>query len=272
MAIRPFIKWAGGKQSLLKHIRARVPERYGNYHEPFLGGGAVFFGLFAGVQSNLFKREKAVCHLSDVNESLIKAYLAVQHSPDELIERLRTYQKQNSKSLYLKVRDEFLNYDDDVELAAAFIFLNKTAFGGVYRVNKNGKFNVVYNHEEFSMICDADTIRGASKALKSARLRHGDFRLTLPKAGDLVYCDPPYDAAWGSYNADRFTQDDQLELRNLALSWMRSGVHVILSNSDTPFIRDIYDGENFKTFVVPVQRKIKGSKMERELLFVGRRK
>ncbi len=229
----PFVKWAGGKRTLIPDIARHFPERVGTYWEPFVGGGAVFF-TFANCI------DRAI--LSDRNEELLIAYQAVKDSVDDLIEALRHHEHGHKDSRYYnRVRGQ--EPTDAIAIAARFIYLNKTCYNGLYRVNKSGKFNVPKGRYKNPDICNEQRLRDASKVLAKATIRVGDFeKVVRPGPDDFIYCDPPYDACFTGYQPGGFTPDDQERLRNTAKSWAESGAQVMLSNSDTPLIRRLYRG------------------------------
>lgn len=241
---RPFVKWAGGKRRLLKKLDPYIPERFGRYHEPFVGGGALFFHL----ASRRPPSDTPWAVLSDANRRLVRTYRAVRDEPERLIQLLDERAHEHSKERFYAIRaldpDSFV---DDVEVAAWFIYLNKTAFNGLYRVNRKGRFNVPIGRYERPNICDTTAIRQASIALQGAEIHHEGFESVLERAepGDVVYFDPPYvpaskTASFTTYTRDGFTLEDQTRLRDIAGELKMRGLRVILSNSDTPIVRDLY--------------------------------
>ncbi len=228
----PFLKWAGGKRTLVPDIARLLPQTFNDYWEPFVGGGAVFFAL--GGRS----RE---AHLSDVNLDLMITYKVIQKDTEPLIERLERHAEMHSRAHYYAVRDQH-DEQDPVAIAARFIYLNRTAYNGLFRVNKSGKFNVPMGSYDDPRICDAENLRSASIALGEATLLAGSFanRSIAPRAGDVVYCDPPYDGTFTAYTGSGFGSEEQVALRDRATVWADAGAHVILSNNDTPFIRALY--------------------------------
>ncbi len=233
-AAAPFIKWAGGKRALIPDIAKHFPEHVSTYWEPFVGGGAVFF-TFAD------RFDRAI--ISDLNEELVIAYNVVKQDVEALIDALRIHEKghHRSDSYYMRVRSQ--EPAEEIAIAARFIYLNKTCYNGLYRVNKSGKFNVPKGRYKNPDICAADRLRGASKALAKATIRLGDFeRIVCPDADDFVYCDPPYDDCFTGYQAAGFTSDDQERLRNAVNQWFDAGANIMLSNSDTPLIGRLYRG------------------------------
>jgi DNA adenine methylase len=232
---RPFVKWAGGKRQLLPAILELVPGRFGTYHEPFLGGGAVFFALSA-----------AQAFLSDSNERLVRCYRGIKNHVTDVIAFLKEYKK--NRRFFLQMRRKQIDNCSDAEIAAWFIFLNKMGFNGLYRVNSKNRFNVPFGDNTRAQICDEDNLNACSRALATAEINCEDFSRVLARAqpGDLVYFDPPYvplnaTSYFTSYTAEGFTAKDQIRLRDLALELKRKGVHVILSNSSTA--ESLYGGD-----------------------------
>jgi len=226
---KPFVKWAGGKRQLLREIVPHVPPDYGTYHEPFLGGGAVFFSLPAGKPARL----------SDLNQRLVRTYQGIKDNVEAVIQCLEGYSRERAFFEWMRERD--IDDESDVEVAAWFIFLNKTGFNGLYRVNSQNKFNVPFgSHKKDARFFDAANLRACAAALQSADLRHRDFEEALRdvEPGDFVYLDPPYvplslTSNFTSYTAEGFTHRDQERLRDAALDLKRRGVHVVLSNSSS---------------------------------------
>jgi DNA adenine methylase len=246
---RPFIKWAGGKRQLLPQLRRYVPERFGRYYEPFVGGGALFFEL---------RPTNAV--LTDVNERLIRTYRGVQNDVEGVIELLRTCR--HEEGFFYEQRDVDIDQKTDTEVAAWFIYLNKVGFNGLYRVNRQNRFNVPFGRHKNPTICDEQTLRACSAALAHARIEKADFAAAVAEAqaGDLVYFDPPYvpvsvTASFTSYTSDRFDRVGQERLRDLALELKGRGVHVLLSNSSAPLVRDLYQ-HGFETVEVSATRLV----------------
>jgi DNA adenine methylase len=230
----PFVKWAGGKRVLIPDIARHFPEQVETYWEPFVGGGAVFFTMADRVG-------RAV--LSDLNEELVLAYKIVQDDVESLVEALRAHERQHhdDDGYFLRVRAQ--EPENALDIAARFIYLNKTCFNGLYRVNKKGKFNVPKGRYKNPDICSPDKLRAASAVLAKATIRLGDFeQVCQPAEGDFVYCDPPYDGCFDGYQAGGFDADEQERLRNAVRKWTDAGADVLLSNSDTALIRKLYRG------------------------------
>jgi len=238
---KPFVKWVGGKRQLLKQFRELElypPEKFNpntnTYFEPFVGGGAVFFDL---LPSKAF--------LSDLNQELAATYNVIKNDVEKLIVSLKKHK--TDKEYFLKVRAQDINKLSDLSIASRFIFLNRTCFNGMYRVNSSGGFNVPYGKYTNPKICDSDNLRRVSKALQNVEIKHQDYKAILKKAkkGDFIYFDPPYypvskTASFTSYTKEGFLDKEQLELRDAFVELSKRGCFVMLSNSDTPFINEIY--------------------------------
>lgn len=237
---RPFLKWAGGKGQLLSELLARVPTAFGSYFEPFLGGGALFFALYT--QGRVDE-----AHLSDANSKLMDTYRAVRDEAEAVIAELPAFT--NDRELYYQVRSWRHDELGPARRAARFIYLNKTCYNGLYRENQRGEFNVPFGRYRRPRICDADNLRAAALALRDAHLQSHDFDKVLDpaKSGDFVYFDPPYHplsatSSFTSYREEGFGPDEQRRLARAFQQLDRRGVYVMLSNSDTPLIRELYGG------------------------------
>jgi DNA adenine methylase len=237
---RPFIKWAGGKRQLLRELlrHAPQPSARSRYFEPVVGGGALFFAL---------RPAKAV--LADVNERLIRTYRGVRDDVDNVIRLLKTY-PHNEKTFY-ELRDVDIDSGTDAEVAAWFIYLNKTGFNGLYRVNRRNRFNVPFGRYHNPTICDESTLRACAHAL--ARVDEPlvqDFERVVAdaKRGDFVYFDPPYaplsaTSSFTSYTSSGFGPHEQRRLRDVALELKSRGVSILLSNSSAPDVRALYEDD-----------------------------
>jgi DNA adenine methylase len=239
---RPFLKWAGGKGQLLRELVPRVEKAapFERYFEPFVGGGALFFELH---RLGMLEGKKAV--LSDVNERLITAYLAVQQDVEGLIARLRMHKKKHCKDHYYAVRENVP--DSPLHRAARIIYLNKTCFNGLFRENSKGLFNVPMGDYADPIICDEANLRAASRALQDAALHVRPFDRVLDEAqpGDLVYFDPPYNpvsktSSFTAYSQDGFGEEEQRRLAGLYAELTCLGVKAVLSNSYTDLVLDLY--------------------------------
>jgi DNA adenine methylase len=233
---RPFLKWAGGKGQLLEQLQPLLPPRYRRYLEPFAGGAAMFFSLGP---------RRAV--LADVNAELVDCYLAARDDVDGVIAALGGYRYGTEEYYRTRARDpQTLPL---AERAARTIYLNRTGYNGLYRVNRSGKFNVPMGRYTNPLLCDATNLRACSKALQGIDVRVADFEAVAARAkpGDFVYFDPPYvpvsdTADFTSYVPGGFSAAQQKRLATLFASLARRGVHAMLSNSDTPAVRELYRG------------------------------
>lgn len=239
---RPFVKWVGGKRQLLSQFRGLglYPSEFNDadcrYFEPFVGGGAVFFDL---------QPKKAT--ISDLNSELITTYLVIRDNVEPLIESLKEHIY--DKDYFLKMRAMNPAEMSELDVASRFIYLNRTCFNGMYRVNSKGQFNVPFGRYKNPIICDEDNLRAVSKTLKDVEILNADYKDAVSKAktGDFVYFDPPYypvspTSSFTSYTKDGFAEKEQTELRDTFAELSNRGCYVMLSNSDTTFIRNIYSG------------------------------
>jgi DNA adenine methylase len=267
--VRPVLKWAGGKSRSLPQILKALPERIETYYEPFIGGAAVFFAL-AGAR----RFESAV--LSDRNPALIDVYVALQKDPGAVIRVLKGYT--HSEDEYYRIRSIDPESLDLPERAARTIFLNKTGYNGLYRVNSKGEFNVPFGRYKKPNFCDEQNLRGASLVLARVKLLVEDFEKASgkAKAGDAVYFDPPYDPVsktsnFTSYHKDEFGKGEHERLRGVFERLAEKGVAVVLSNSDTSFTRGLF--ASWKKKKIDVSRPINSKGAERgtvrELLVVS---
>ncbi len=237
----PFLKWVGGKRQLLPYLLKQVPDlRDVCYHEPFVGGGALFFALKA--QDRLGQ-----VRLSDVNGELINAYRVVRDQVEPLIEVLRRHR--NEEEYYYHVRSLDPSQLSEVERAARLIYLNKTCFNGLYRENRKGQFNVPFGRYASPTLCAEDTLRSASRALQGVVLEVASFEESLRAValGDFVYLDPPYvpvsaTSSFVGYSAGGFDGVAQARLAKLASDLSSYGVNVVASNSVAPLVRQLYEG------------------------------
>jgi len=248
---QPFVKWVGGKRNLMNSIKAHLPAKFNNYYEDFVGGGAVFFALLDRITQ---------AYLSDNNLDLVITYEMIKDDPTSLIARLKELAAGHSSEQFYSVREQ--EHSDPAEVAARFIYLNKTCFNGLYRVNKSGKFNVPVGDYKNPNIVNEENLLACHKALKKAIITYHDYRAIepKPKAGDFCYFDPPYhptaDDSFTAYTKENFTEQNQSELRDYALELHRAGVYVMLSNSKTQFIEDLYSDKPFRLHTVQAPRTV----------------
>lgn len=246
---KPVLKWAGGKTQMLGELLPKVPISYGRYIEPFFGGGAMFFAL---------QPENAI--IADSNPELINMYQEVANYVEEVIQCLKQYE--NTSELFYAVRSQEWTTLPKAEAAARTIFLNKTCFNGLYRVNKQGQFNVPYGKYKNPKICDEDGLRAASAALKKADIICGDYLLILEhytQPGDFVFLDPPYlpiseYADFKRYTKEQFYEEDHVELSKMIMTLHERGCHVILTNSNHPLVHELY--ASFNIDVIQTKRHI----------------
>lgn len=244
----PFLKWAGGKRRLLAEIFYRFPQEYGTYWEPFAGGGAVFFGL-----------SPARAVVSDINAELIRAYTALRDNVHGVISCLRRHVP--TEAHFYRVRSQQPHGLTDTEAAARMIYLNHTCFNGLYRVNRRGEFNVSFGRYTNPTICDLPNLLAVSQALRGVDLRL-QCVFTIEddvEPGDLVYFDPPYDpvsatASFVGYTRGGFGREEQVRLAEMFARLANRGVHVVLSNADTAFVRSLYG--DFRIDTVAAHRAI----------------
>ncbi len=254
---KPFLKWAGGKQQLLTQYEPYFPTDFHRYFEPFVGGGAVFFHLWNT------GRLSAKAYLYDNNVDLINAYVVVRDRLDELIETLAVHRERHCREYYYEIRN--LDRQDvvlsDVERAARTIYLNKTCYNGLYRVNRKGQFNVPMGSYKNPNILDENMLRAASVALQGTNIEVKDFRsvVELAQPGDFFYFDPPYDpvsktANFTGYTAANFQDQDQRDLADVFTQLTEKGCLCMLSNSHTPFVLELY--RHFRVEIVQANRAI----------------
>ncbi len=252
-AVQPILKWAGSKRQLVPELLARLPRRFGRYYEPFVGGGSLFFAL---------RPERAV--LGDLNADLIDAYRAVATAAGLVIRDLERHQRLHSRAHYYATRERWNGERaawSVARRASTFIYLNKTCFNGLWRVNARSRFNVPMGAYANPTICDPDALHAAGELLRGADLRSGDYRRTLEDAGrgDLVYIDSPHQprsrtSSFTAYTAAAFSERDQVDLAEVARALVARGCHVMLSNADTPQMRRLYRG--FRVERVSCPRRI----------------
>lgn len=264
--MKPFVKWAGGKTQLLDKIKDRIPNSINNYYEPFVGGGAVLFEL--GLHN---------AYISDINQELINVYSCIKENVDVLMKELDILCDEHEKHLdkkefYLQVREQYnekiKNNVLDIEMAAKFIYLNKHCFNGLYRVNSKGLFNVPFNNKKTGKSYDKENLLEISSYLKNVNMLCQDFEKTCQdcKEGDFVFFDSPYaplnPTSFESYTKEGFAKEEHIRLANLFKKLSDRGVNCMLTNHNTPFIRELYKEYNIE--IVPVKRLINSDSKNRE--------
>jgi DNA adenine methylase len=247
---RPFLKWAGGKQQLLAQLEPYFPPAFDRYLEPFVGGGAVFFHLWnAG-------RLPVRVSLFDTNEEIVNTYTAVRDHLDELVEQLAVHKARHGEEYYYHIRaqDRRPTRLSDVQRAARTIYLNRTCFNGLYRVNSKGQFNVPLGRYRNPAIVRRDVLQAASEALRNVDIQVKGFHqmVDLARPSDFYYFDPPYDpvsktAHFTGYTSSAFGEQDQRDLADVFAQLAQQGCLCMLSNSHTPFILDLYRDYRIET-------------------------
>lgn len=239
--LKPFLRWAGGKNWFRKHIENFIPNNFENYYEPFLGGGSIFFYL----KSNGIIKNKA--YLSDSNKDLINTYRVIKNHLPDLIKLLSNHI--DNENEYYRMRN--LVFDDPIEKAAQFLFLNKTSFNGIYRVNKSGKYNVPYGHRELKQLYDYEHLEKISDSFQNTFFSCQDFKETCRKAkvNDLVFIDPPYTVAHENngfiqYNQSIFSWKNQIQLSEITKKLDDNGTHFIVTNASHNSIKELYKTGN----------------------------
>ncbi|MDR1577998.1 MAG: DNA adenine methylase [Deltaproteobacteria bacterium] len=260
--VKPFLKWAGGKRQLLPEIIKILPANLSElrYYEPFIGAGALFLD-----------RQPRQAIINDNNEQLTLTYRAIRDNVDELISALKEHKESNSEEYYYKTRDQdrdIVAFEalSTVHKAARLIYLNKTCYNGLYRVNSKGLFNVPYGHYAKPAICDEPVLRAIHKYFNRKNIKieilSGDFADAVKSAEQesFIYFDPPYHSPnksnFTGYQAGGFGEDEQRRLRDVIIARSEAGAKCLLSNSDTDFIRKLYDDDRFEISVVKAKRAI----------------
>lgn len=261
LLVQPFLKWAGGKRQLLPELNKYIPLKYKTYYEPFVGAGALLFDL---------QPKKAV--INDVNSELINCYNIIKDSLDELIEDLKKHQ--NIPEYYYEIREldrkpEFQQLTQ-VERASRIIYLNKTCFNGLFRVNSQGQYNVPFGNYKNPKILDEVVLKAVHNFLNSSNIiiTNGDFEEVVrgAKKGDFIYFDPPYDpvsdsSSFTGYSLDGFSRDEQRRLKDVFDRLNKKGCFVLLSNSATDFIKDLY--KDYRIEIVSASRNINADGLKR---------
>ena len=254
---KPILKWAGGKTQLLEHLLPKIPKEYNKYIEPFFGGGALFFAL---------KPNNSI--IADSNPELINLYRVIAKDVTSLISELKNLK--NEKDFFYDMRKKEFSELSEIEAAARTIFLNKTAFNGLYRVNKKGQFNVPFGYYKNPKILDEDQLLAASKLLKKTKILLGDFKDVLcenAKKGDFIFLDPPYlpvskFSDFKRYTKEQFHEKDQISLANLVNKLSKKGCHILLTNSNHPLIHELY--KDFNIDIYKTKRNINSKSTNRK--------
>ena len=265
--LKPLVKWAGGKRQLLSKLIEKLPAKWKNYYEPFVGGGALLVELY---NRNLLK--KAI--ISDLNKDLINLYNVVKYKPYDLIEALKDTKFKNDRETYIQLRERFNeirdSHDNEVECAALFIYLNRHGYNGLWRVNKEGKFNVPFGKYKNPSMPDDDLILEFSKMLQNVEILNEDFEhaVRTAESGDFIYFDPPYlpiskTSNFTDYTSEGFDIEEQKRLARLCKELSDRRVYIMVSNSDTSEITKLYEKyDDFYIYRVTSNRLI-NSKTDR---------
>lgn len=250
---RPFLKWVGGKRSIIKELVSRMPNVYSNYYEPFVGGGMLYFSL---IPKN--------SHLSDINSNLVVTYNVVKNNVEALIEILKIHSLNHNPDYFKKARKCIFTEKDHLKVAAWFIYLNKTCFNGLYRVNKSGFFNVPIGSYTNPNICDEENLHLASKVLQSTTIKQQRFDQIPIENGAFYYLDPPYHKTFSNYDSSGFDDMEHEALADYCARIHKAGGFFMLSNSNTEFIQKSY--KNFHIEQVYAGRLVscKGNQRSKE--------
>jgi len=263
---KPFVKWAGGKRQLIPLLNENLPKTFGTYFEPFLGGGALLFHML-----NEHNRQK--CNISDLNSDLVLCYTTIRDRVNDLISSLKNHEKnyqKDSKFYYYSIRDS--NPKSQIEKTSRLLFLNRTCFNGLYRVNSKGKFNVPLGKYTNPNIVNEENLNSVSNILQSSKvsIKCRDFEAVLrdAKKGDLVYFDPPYQpvsdtANFTSYTNKNFTYNDLSRLANLCMKLDEKGCNVLLSNSNSKEVSDMFSKKTWKINKIHANRSINSNSKKR---------
>jgi DNA adenine methylase len=255
---KPFLKWAGGKRQLLPAIQAYLPAKYTEYYEPFIGAGALLLAL-----------QPEISIINDTNQELVNCYQVIRDQPEELLKLCQQHQEHNSQEYYyqLRAQDRQAEFDQrtPVERAARIIYLNKTCFNGLFRVNSSGQFNVPYGKYKNPVIANSVVIKAISAYLNQAQVQilNVDFEQAVSKAkqGAFVYFDPPYHplsqtSSFTSYSSSGFGEQEQIRLKQVCDRLTDKGCQVLASNSAAPFIESLYDDPRYEIVEVKATRAI----------------
>ena len=226
---KPFLKWVGGKRSILPQLQARMPEQYGTYREPFVGGGALFFAV-----------QPTKAYLSDINFHLVMTYQAVRDDVDRLILNLKLHEKNHNLEYFQKARDRLCTEADTTKVAALVIYLNKTCFNGLYRVNQAGKFNVPMGSYTDPSLFEEEVLRNDSALLQGITIQQHPFHQIPVVREDFYYLDPPYHKTYDGYSGSGFGDDEHKRLAEFCKELDEAKAYFMLSNSDTPFVRSLF--------------------------------
>lgn len=260
---RPFLKWAGGKRSIIDELTARLPETYTGYYELFLGGAALFYAV-----------KPTNAYLSDLNFHLVLTYLAVRDDVERLISNLKVHEakhrepKPQRKEYYERARTRIAKEQDLTKIGALLIYLNKTCYNGLYRVNQSGAFNVPMGSYPEATVLDEANLRACSKALQRVEIKQHSFLHAPVVKGAFYYLDPPYHKTFSSFDSSGFNDADHEKLAEFCKALDKAGCYFMVSNSDTALIRRLYQGFHIEpvTALRFVSCKVSGRGKQNELI------
>jgi len=263
---KPFVKWAGGKRQLIPEIEKHLPEKFSSYYEPFLGGGALLFHLVS-------ENKNLKGYVSDLNSDLILAYVTIRDNLDGLLKSLQKHSDNyfsDSKSYYYSVRET--NPKSQIEKVSRLLFMNRTCFNGLYRVNSKGKFNVPLGRYSNPNIVQEENLHSVNQFLNHNKIiiKCQDFSSTVEKVkkGDFVYFDPPYQpvsktANFTSYTNGNFGLNDLKRLSKVSNQLTKKGVNVLLSNSSSKQVRELFSSKDWEIFEIEANRAINSDSNKR---------
>lgn len=236
LPVKPFVKWVGGKRSIIDELQNRLPDEYTRYYEVFMGGGALFYAI---------QPENA--YIADTNFHLIMTYRAIRDDVGRVIRNLKIHESKHRKDYYLKCRKHLSSEPDYIKVAALLIYINRTCFNGLYRVNKSGGFNVPMGDYKNPLIVDETNLRNVSIVLESADIVQHGFEHTPIQEGAFYYLDPPYHKTFSNYTSGGFGTDEHEKLADFCNQINDAEAYFMLSNSDTDFVNNLYNGYLIET-------------------------
>ena len=256
---RPFVKWVGGKRSIVPDLLARMPKTYGTYHELFVGGAALFFAV-----------QPKSAYLSDINFHLVMTFRAVRDDVAGLIRNLKIHESRHDKDYYYRARTRLFRERDPVKIAALVIYLNKTCYNGLYRVNKSGGFNVPMGDYKDPLIVDEENLANCSRVLRGVEIVQHSFSQVKPKVGDFYYLDPPYHKTYTGYDGSGFGDKEHEALAAFCDEITKAGAFFMLSNSNTDFVRSLYKPYRIDTVAASRSVSCKGEQRGKENEIIAR--
>lgn len=258
-----FLKWPGGKRRLIEQMESKIPKDINNYYEPFMGAASVFFHIKQ-------KFNPKQCTISDLNEDLVNVFISVRDNPKELMRHLEKLKKDHSEENYYLIREKFnLKKFKGIKRSAVFIYLNKTCYNGMYRVNSKGEFNVPIGRYKNPEIYNKENILSASELLQGVNILCQDYRKIVPslKKGDFVYLDPCYDplkkTSFVAYTPGRFKIEDRYDLFDFMVKARKNGANLMLSNNNLELVKEMYLDQKFKVNIIYASRSVNSNPLKR---------